>query len=72
MRRTVNEAEDVEAIASAVDEVLTLLTGHLELSTADAQSTISSVHTVLSSPGLSQSLERVSLRSLNKTLTQAL
>jgi len=66
----VNEVEDLEAIARAVDEALNLLNGHLELSTADAPATISSVHKVLSSPGLSQSVERVRLRALNKTLTQ--
>lgn len=65
------EAQDLQAMVRAIDDALSLLNGHLQLSTADAPSTIADIHTVLSSPDLSESLERVRLRALNMALTQS-
>lgn len=67
---TLTEAQDMQGMVRAIDDALNLLNGHLQLSAADASATISSVHEVLSSPDLSESLERVRLRVLNMALTE--
>jgi hypothetical protein len=68
----VKEAEDLDVIVRAIDEAQNLLRGHLQLNSADAATTVSSVHEVLSEPVVSEALERVRLRVLNNAMKQGL
>lgn len=66
------EAEDLDVIVRAIDEAQNLLRGHLQLNSADAATTISNVHEILSEPVVSEALERVRLRVLNNAVKQGL
>jgi hypothetical protein len=66
------EAEDLDVIVRAIDEAQNLLRGHLQLNSADAATTISSVHEILGEPVVSEALERVRLRVLNNAVKQGL
>lgn len=64
-------SEDLEAVTNAISDALSLINGHLELSTEDAPTTIYRLRALLASPAILRSADRTRLRALNEELSRS-